>query len=171
MMMHGLCGVLGFFLAAAATAGAAEAPPATLSRDVVPAAGGQSAILTVTRFGRYAITVTSAQGTTLQLVDRMAGPGEPDGEVGTRDGRLDVFLERGEYKLLTRGHHAASGTARLAVHPFAERHAPRPPQIVYLKPVDGELRDFEQVSYWLKVDERASIWLEAAGRALGDLRL
>ena len=144
---------------------------AALDRDNLPAAGTHSAILTVTRFGRYAIRVKSEQGTALQLVDRMAGPGDPDGEPGVRDGRLDVFLERGEYKILSRGHRAATGTVRLSVEPFVEKSATRPPRLLELKPVDGELRDLEQVSYWIEVGARRNVWLEAAGRALTDLRL
>src|SRR5688572_24657912 len=112
----------------------AEPPPASLDREAVPASGTQSALVTVSRFGRYAITVTSAQGTSLQLVDRMAGPGDPDGEPGVRDGRLDLFLDRGQYKLVTRGHRAASGTVRLAIQPFREKSAPTPARLVELKP-------------------------------------
>ena len=170
-MMRWLSGVLWVLLAGGLAADAAETPPAALSVDTVPAAGKQSALLTISRFGRYAITATSTQGTTLQLVDRMAGPGEPDGELGVRDGRLDVFLERGQYKLITRGHTAASGTARLQARAFTERNRPQAPQLVELKPIEGELRDLEQVSYWLQITERESVALEAAGRDLADLRL
>ena len=151
-----------------------EAPAteaATLERTSVPAAGSQSALLSVTRFGRYALSVTSAQGMSLQVVDRMAGPGPVEGTVGQRDGRLDVFLERGEYKLLAQGHRRASGTARLAVQPFTEKN-PELPLLVELKPVTGTLADLEQVSFWLEVTPaRGPVVLEAAGRALADLRL
>ena len=75
----------------------APAAPATLSRERVAAQGRQSAILKTARFGRYSIQVTSPQGTGLQLTDRMAGPGPTAGEAGAEDGRLDVFLDEGEY--------------------------------------------------------------------------
>ncbi len=156
----------------AALAGA-QAPPqaaATLSRTGVPAAGRQETIVTVAAFGYYALTVSSAQGTALQLVDRMAGPGRVAGVPGTEDGRLDLFLDRGEYKVVALGHEKASGTATLQVHPFSELHAP-PPLLVELKPVDETLQDFQQASYWLQVDQTRIVAIEAAGRNLADLRL
>src|SRR5947199_48711 len=85
-------------LLALAAAPALAAPPAepTLSRTTVPARGRQEAILTVPAFGRYAVTVASPQGTALQLVDRIAGPGQAQGTAGQTAGPLGVFLDRGE---------------------------------------------------------------------------
>jgi hypothetical protein len=143
----------------------------SLDRALVPARGRQTANLQVPAFGRYAIRVESRQGTALQLVDRMAGPGGVAGRPGESDGRLDVFLDRGEYRLVTVGHRSASGDAKLEVRAFSERHAPRAPLLVELKPVEEELKDFEQVSYWLDLPESRTVWLEAAGRSLADLRL
>lgn len=169
-------GTIAAALAAVLTAAVAvaQAPPkitATLTRTSVPAAGRQEAIATVSAFGYYAFTVASPQGTALQLVDRMAGPGRQSGESGSFDGRLDLFLDRGEYKLIAIGHEKASGNIKLEVHPFAELHAPQPPLLVELKPVDETLQDFQQASYWLQVDEARVVAIEAAGRNLADLRL
>lgn len=144
--------------------------PAALDSASVPAAGSHAAILTVSAFGRYAVTVSSASGTGLQVVDRMAGPGSVFGTPGERDGRADVFLERGQYRVVTQGHPKATGEARLAVHAFTERHA-QPPMLVELKPVEEALKDLEQASYWIEVKERRPVSLEAAGRSLADLRL
>ena len=92
---------------------ALAAPPPTaaedgpvLDRATVPAAGRQQAQLTVGRFGRYALSVKSAQGTSVQVVDRMAGPGESAGRPGEEDGRLDVFLERASTTFSPRVMHA-----------------------------------------------------------------
>ena len=38
-----------------------------------------------------------------RLVDRMEGPGEWAGVTGEKDGRLDLFLERGDYRVRVRG--------------------------------------------------------------------
>ena len=103
---------------------AAEGDP-VLERDTLPAAGRQSTLLTIGRFGRYAILAKSATGTALQIVDRMAGPGETAGSAGEQDGRLDVFLERGEYRMLLEGHPRAKGEARLVVRAFC-RAIPAP---------------------------------------------
>ena len=111
---------------------AAEGDP-VLDRETLPAAGRQRALLTVGRFGRYAILAKSASGTVVQVVDRMAGPGETAGTAGERDGRLDLFLERGEYRVLTEGHLRAKGEAKLRVRAFVERSVPQPAQLVETK--------------------------------------
>ncbi|MCP3957748.1 MAG: hypothetical protein GY719_07835 [bacterium] len=148
-----------------------DEPAASLDVTTVPAAAKSRTVLTVRRFGRYSVTVESEQGVALQLVDRMVGPGTVEGKAGEQDGRIDVFLDRGDYLIRTFGHPQAEGEATLAVHPFVEI-APEPaPQLVELKPIAGRLGDFEQVSYWLLVEERRWVHLEAAGRTLRDLRL
>ncbi len=149
---------------------AAEGDP-VLDRQTLPATGQKRALLTVGRFGRYAIFAKSAQGTSVQIVDRMAGPGETAGRPGEQDGRLDVFLERGEYRVLTEGHPRAKGEVLLRVRGFAERSTPQPLMLVETKLVSSTLDDFEQRSYWLVVKERRRVVLEAAGRNLADLRL
>ncbi len=142
-----------------------------LERDHVPASGEHRVILNVSEFGRYAIWVTSSQGTSLQLVDRMAGPGEIRGQAGTRDGRLDTFLDEGEYLIITRGHPKASGEAVIHVSGFSERDDGQARTLVELRAITGSLDDFEQISYWIEVTTARRISLEAAGRNLGDLRI
>ncbi len=153
-------------------ADAATSPPsAILDRASVPAAGSHEAIIEVSRFGRYAVAVQSAQGTAIQIVDRMAGPGETRGTAGEADGRIDLFLDRGQYKVLTQGPEKGKGDARLSVHPFGERAGSALTMLVELKPVEDRLEDFEQISYGIEVTERRRVILEAAGRDLADLRL
>ena len=149
---------------------AAAAEPPRLERATVPAAGRATTRLEVPDAGRYAISVESRQGVALRVVDRMSGPGEPSGAPGERDGRVDLFLDRGEVRLLTEGAPLGRGEARLEVRRFAERHLP-PPRLVELRAVAEELGDFEQLSWWLDVPERRTVVLHAAGRHLADLRL
>jgi uncharacterized protein len=155
---------------------AAPAKPAvaaalpTLDHATVPAQGAGEALLTVPVFGRFAVTVRSDQGTALQLIDRMAGPGPVDGIAGARDGRVDAFLDRGTYKLRLSADPKGSGNAALAVQPSVELET-EPVRLVELKPVIGELGDHEQHSYWLEVKERGTFIFEAAGRYLAELRL
>ena len=144
--------------------------PLELESVELPAAGRQATYLTVNGFGRYSLRVQSESGTGLQLVDHMAGPGQVAGSSGEEDGRLDAFLERGRYKLITWGHEEAEGIVRLQAESFSELH-PDPLQLVELKPVQSQLRDLEQVSYWIDIPKRRPIALEAAGRSLADLRL
>ena len=97
-------GVIALAPRAGAAPSAAKAPPTEpapirTSADTVPATGTRSVDLTVARFGRYALSATSAQGSAVQLVDSMSGPGEVSGEPGRSNGRVDAFLERGAYRL------------------------------------------------------------------------
>jgi uncharacterized protein YecT (DUF1311 family) len=154
-------------LASPAAAGSASA----LEPGKLPATGTQAALLSIAAFGRYSISVRSAQGVGLQLVDRMTGPGEVQGGAGESDGRIDAFLDRGQYKLLAYASDQGSGDAVLSLHPFAELNGPSIPRLPELRRVDTALEDFQQRSYWLEIAERRVVAIEAAGRNLADLRL
>lgn len=147
-----------------------DAAAAHLDRTTVTARGKQSALLTLKAFGRYAVTVASTQGVALQSVDRMSGAGPVVGEPGKQDGRLDLFLDRGEYKIVTYASERGSGQAKLSAHAFRELHE-RPPLLVEHRLERASLGDFEQRSYWLEIKEKRVVALEAAGRHLADLRL
>lgn len=147
------------------------APTVVPDRVALPAAGRHETVVTVSRFGRFAVGVESAQGTALRIVDRMAGPGETRGTTGEADGRLDLFLDRGEYKIITLGPEKGKGEARLSVRPFRDRSPEAARMLVEFKPVEDRLVDLEQISYALEIKERRRVILEAAGRDLGDLRL
>lgn len=165
---------------AAATALPPPAPPpavavqpvpagaATLSATKVSAAGEGRALLQVERAGRFAISAKSPTGVALQLVDMIAGPGDLAGEAGLRDGRLDVLLDRGTYKLKTFGAKDAKGEASLAVAAFNELEAPGA-QLGAGQ--SAQLGDGQQRSYWLAVGRDGEASVEAVGRALQDLRL
>jgi uncharacterized protein len=156
--------------AAAADAPAPAAPTVRLSRSLFPAKGNNEALVTIAQFGRYSAVVKSDQGTALQVIDRMAGPGAVDGSAGHSDGRVDGFLDRGQYKVRLFSDARGSGDADLSVIPSVETN-PTPQQLIEEKPVAAELGDHEQRSYWLEIKERKFVALEAAGRYLADLRL
>lgn len=143
----------------------------TILNPTLPAAGLNKTLIQVEQFGRYAITATSAQGVALQLVDSMAGPSAVVGQPGKQDGRLDVFLDRGEYRLLTQGHELAKGEVKLAAYSFTEKHELEPTTLPAIEIVSEQLNDFEQSSYWLEVSEGRQVYVEAAGRCLADLRV
>ncbi len=144
---------------------------ARLSPEEVPAAGRHRSLVNVDDFGRYSISVQSAQGVAFRLVDRMGGPGPLVGVAGEQDGRLDVFLERGDYLVLTEGAPGADGVATLEIRPFAEQNGEDLPELPEERLVTTSLRDFERRSYWIRVGARQDVVLEAAGRNLADLRL
>lgn len=130
----------------------------------------QDQIISVERFSRYVLKLNSTQGAALQLMDRMAGPGPSDGVVGQRDGRLDVFLGPGEHKVI-KTFATGAQPPELTVLPFNELNGDKPPQLVEQALVQAELGDAQQRSYWLVIPNRQTVFIEAAGRHLADLRL
>ena len=68
----------------------------------MPATGEQEWVYEAATFGRFSFEVKSGQGTTLQLIDKMTGPGSIAGRMGEEDGRIDTFLDQGEVKVTAR---------------------------------------------------------------------
>ena len=99
----------------------------------------------------------------------IAGPGEISGDAGSRDGRLDVLLDTGVYKLRSFGAKDAKGEAELTIAPFhpaaaASRDLLRGGEMA------GDLADLQQRSFWVIVDKSQRLSVEAVGRAVQDLR-
>ncbi|MCB9554090.1 MAG: hypothetical protein H6705_19865 [Myxococcales bacterium] len=163
--------LIALLASAAFPAGAAPKPKRPrLSPAAVPADGEHAATLTVSTFGRYAVRARSAQGTAIRLVDRMEGPGAWQGVTGERDGRLDVFLERGDYRIAVAAPEKGQGEVKLEVVASREQHK-EPLRLVPERAVEATLADFEQRSWWLDIDADQVVALEAVGRHLADLRL
>ena len=148
------------------------APAATLEASSLPAAVEADTLLHVTAPGRFILAAHSPSGAGLQLVDMLTGPSETAGAAGAQDGRLDRLLDVGTYKLRVFSAKAATGTVSLTVTPF---HDAAPPAAL---PRPGHtlsttLKDGEQRAFWLLVPpgNGPNVRIEAAGRALGDLRL
>ena len=147
-------------------------PPAnaTLDQAVLPAAAPGSTLLHVQAPGRFSLQAHSASGASLQLVDLMSGPADPAGEPGVQDGRTDVLLDAGTYKLRLVPAKDATGDIAVQALPFRDA---APPEAV---PAPGQtasttLSDLQQRAYWLQTSPAGDIQVEAAGRALSDLRL
>ena len=141
-----------------------------LDRAAVSAGADSDALLDVRTAGRFMLRAQSKTGVAIQLVDMMAGPGERAGEAGIRDGRLDLLLDKGTYKLRVFGAQGATGQASLSVEPF--RAVDTQARVLSAHAViETSLSDLKQRSYWIAVDKPGHIWVEAAGRALQDLRL
>ncbi|MFZ4533585.1 MAG: lysozyme inhibitor LprI family protein, partial [Alsobacter sp.] len=143
---------------------------AALSRPSVPAGAAADALLSVTEAGRFVLRAESTTGVALQLVDMATGPGDIAGEAGQRDGRLDVLLDRGTYKLRSTGAAGAPGEAKLSVVPFRET-APASSAMFYGGEMHGMLADLEQRSFWVATAADGQIAVEAVGRSLADMRL
>ncbi len=150
----------------------AVAPPMTeLDRTSFEAQGTHDAILTVHRYGRYSLATKSGQGTSLQIYDRMMGPGEISGAPGNKDGRIDTYFDEGNYRIELRSHKKGQGEVALSVHSFKELNQPQAPVLIENKLEQGLLDDYQQISYWIEIKERRFVYIEAEGRNLSDLRL
>jgi uncharacterized protein YecT (DUF1311 family) len=155
----------------------ASNPPAAAGRldaTVLPASEQAETLLHVTSPGRFAVTAKSPGGTALQLVDMLVGPSDVAGAAGSQDGRLDQLLDIGTYKLRLSSAKGATGTVALALTAFRDAAPPAAlPQPGRL--LAAALADGEQRAFWLAVPETiggaANVRIEAAGRALADLRL
>src|SRR5258706_2149932 len=150
---------------------APDTPKVTLSAGELPATGDQKTLLTVDRFGRYSLRVENAQGSSVELVDRMAGSLGKTGEAGRESGRLDLFLDRGQYQVRVESAEKGTGKVKVTARSFLERRAGAPvPRLVETRLVQESLDDLEQVSYWLEIRVRRRVRLQAPGRKLADLR-
>ncbi|MFH1467680.1 MAG: hypothetical protein ABIO70_25060 [Pseudomonadota bacterium] len=150
---------------------AAATPAPSLARSGLPAVGRQATTVAVPRFGRYAVLARSQQGTALQLVDAMAGPGAVAGVPGRENGRVDLFLDEGRYQVVALSHEQGTGEVALEAHAFEELNTGLAPRLPELRLVEESLADFQQRSWWIELPAPGRVVLEAAGRSLADLRL
>ncbi|MBI5165313.1 MAG: hypothetical protein HY985_15585 [Magnetospirillum sp.] len=144
--------------------------PASIQSDKPATPRRAERIFDAPAFGRYAVRAVSPFGTSLHLVDVMAGPGGEEGVPGKKDGRIDTFLDPGPHKAVLTLPDKADGPVELKVDAFVERNEPAP-ALRDFDQLSTELQDLEQRSYWLDVPTRRAVFIEAAGRKLADLRL
>ena len=132
-------------------------------------------ILRVNEQGQYSIQAESSTGTRIDLVDRMAGVMSSDGQPGSRDGRIDIVLDKGEYKVKLQPDRNSRGRVNLTVHSFEEKHsAASPDKLPFLlegQSITTTLGDLEQRSYWIHIPEKNVFHLELMGRNLTNIRL
>jgi hypothetical protein len=145
-------------------------PASALSRTRIPAARESDTLLDVKVPGRFSVRAQSSNGVALQLVDMIAGPGDVAGAAGSRDGRIDILLDKGTYKLHSTGAAGATGEATLSALPFREMDGASS-ALIRGGQVSNTLADLQQRSYWIAVDQSRRVSVEAVGRALQDLRL
>ena len=143
-----------------------------LEQTEFDAQGRNETLLHINVLGRYSLQAQSDQGTAIEIVDRMAGPFAAAGSAGEQDGRLDLLLDKGTYKIRLRSHEEGVGTLKLAVHPFMEIGSPDKLLSLDAYQIEsGSLEDLQQQSFWLHLKKRRILRLEAIGRNLKDCRL
>ena len=145
------------------------ASAAGLDDTSLPAAGTASTVLHTDTFGRWSIQASSESGTAIHTVDRMTGPGRSSGVPGKDDGRLDLFVEKGELKVVTTGVSGAKGSVELTAVPYQELNR-TPTQLVPTREVVTTLQDTEQRSWWIVNDTPRRVNLVSSGRYLDTVR-
>ena len=152
--------------------GQAEEKLPYLEQTEFTAQGLNETLLHIAVPGRYSLQARSDQGTAIEIVDRMAGPFAVAGSAGEQDGRHDLLLDEGTYKIRLRSHEEGVGTLNLAVHPFVEiGSSDKLLSLDAYQIESGALKDLQQQSFWLHLKERRVLRLEAIGRNLKDCRL
>ncbi|MBW8888703.1 MAG: hypothetical protein JF616_13180 [Fibrobacteres bacterium] len=158
------------FLCAIASAMAASATPGdTVITASLPAAGRHETTVALSRWGRYSLRSSGEQPVALSVSDRRNGLLRRDGEPGQRHGRIDLFLDLGEYKLAVQGPKKSPGNATVTVSPFAPAPGAESSRLTALRENRLELDDLREASYWFELPSDSVVWLESAGRNLADM--
>lgn len=137
----------------------------------VPAKGSTTIILPVKKWGRYSIQSSGNQPVEISVSDKRNGVFRKDGEAGQRNGRIDLFLDSGDYKIQVLGTKNASSDAKIVSIPFVNRTSDSALWLIPYRDNNIELDDMQQVSYWFEVSSDSTVYIEASGRNLEDLRL
>ncbi len=162
-------------LAPAASSATAAAPGALLdSTSFEGQTRSGETLLHVQALGRYAVISEGTQGARIDLIDRMAGTVASRGQesgVEASSGRIDAFLEPGDYKV--RISKPTAGRVSLSVRTYATVNAGADPWDVPIlydrQTVTGELHDLELLSYWVRLDPSdPTLVVEIEGRSLVD---
>ena len=146
-----------------------------LSQSIFKAKEYNDCFIKIKKPGRYSIQVKSKQGTRIEIVDKMAGPFASDGSAGKRDGRLDLILDSGVYKIRIYSHKKGIGKVYIKIFPFKEKqqfsNIVDLPFIHNLELYQYRLKDLEQRSFWIDIRKRQVLRLEILGRNIKDARL
>ncbi|GBU20451.1 hypothetical protein R80B4_00329 [Fibrobacteres bacterium R8-0-B4] len=165
--------------------GLSAAPVALFAQDPmisteVSARGRREHLIRADEWGRYAVEAKSAEGAAVEVVDKLRGVIASCEATADKDGRLNLFLEAGEYKVFTEGPRNATGNVRLEVTKFTpfdtagegSRGNGGKNRYGYLAPfgkVTTRLVDKEARGWWIFVPRDTIVFIEAIGRRLNGL--
>ncbi|MCL2219236.1 MAG: hypothetical protein FWB94_05050 [Chitinispirillia bacterium] len=159
----------------------------------VSAKGRREHLVKVNRWGRYIVKAKSAEGVSVEVVDKLRGTFASAGQAGESDGQVEVFLEAGYYKVFTAGPEDAKGQVYVTVDRFApvspadisgtgESSAGAPADLrdsraeaaktEYLEPFKqtaAALASGEVKFWWIFVPRDTLVYIEAMGRHLSSM--
>ena len=148
----------------------AALPAATVEPAQVPAQGRQAAILTMERAGMVRLQAKGGEGTACTLVDQLRGPFASSGTVGREDCALDLLLDVGRYKVRLESPAKAKGKVALTAALFEEVNG-APVGLEPGRPVEQQLPEGKQASFWFRVEKRGPVAVRVAGRTAGAVHL
>ncbi len=147
-------------------------PAATVEPAQVPAQGRQSAVLTMERAGMVRLQARGGDGTACTVVDQLRGPFASSGVVGREECSLDLLLDVGRYKLRLESPARGKPRANVALTAtiFGEVNA-TPVGLAPGRPVEQQLPEGKQASFWFRVEKRGPVAVRVAGRTAGAVHL
>ena len=154
--------------------GLLSAQTPSLTVDSFSTGSPASTLLTLAAPGRVSLRAVSPLGVGISLVDRMEGELARSGSTATADGRLDISLDAGQYRVVLDDVKAAGGTARLEARSFAPSNGSVPaewPRLLDGVAATGTLRDLESASYWVELRKDGPLEIEAMGRDLNSIQV
>lgn len=132
-------------------------------------------ILTIQKRGWYSIRVKGLIPALLGIIDRMSGSLDSVTKAEGEEGRMDILLDQGEYKLKLKTDTDMEGDLSLSVVEYTEKNitagSQSLPLIHDLDFYEKTLHDLETRSYWIQAGENEEIILEIAGRCLSSVSL
>jgi hypothetical protein len=131
-------------------------------------------ILTLGSAARVSIRVSSSGGVPISLHDRMEGLIARAGSQDAADGRIDISLDKGEYKVRLEGADPSGKPIGLTAAAYREINgdsSPLWPLLVPGKAAGGSLLDLQSASYWLRLREDGPLEVEALGRDLAAMEI
>jgi hypothetical protein len=142
----------------------------SIDQNEFSANGRHLAEIVVTKSGMYHIGAESDLGSRLELIDRMKGIIAESGIEGNSDGKIDVILDIGTYRLAVYSVKNGLGNVNIKVSNYQNQQVVESitefPQLHTHQMITAELYPFQQYSVWINYTERKQFNLEAMGRSL-----
>jgi hypothetical protein len=135
----------------------------------VSSKGTSTLLLPIKKWGRYSIRASGNQPVALSVADKRNGVFCTDGEAGQRNGRIDVFLEIGEYKIIVYGDAKATQTSKITSLPFVNVAGHTASWMIPCRENQLSLDDMQQACFWFDLSTDSTVYIEASGRNLADL--
>lgn len=145
--------------------------PGDTAVATVSSKGTSILLLPVKKWGRYSIRASGTQPVAISVADKRNGVFCSDGEAGQRNGRIDLFLEIGEYKIIVNGDSKATLTSKIISLPFTNVAGHTASWLIPCKENQLSLDDMQQACFWFDLNTDSTVYIEASGRNLADLKI